>query len=748
MPVEQSAYEVSIGRHTFDPAETRSLRTRRIEARSDDEPDPGDTRIVQFDRTLTGPDIDRLRADYGLALTAYLPNFAYVERVDAATRRRLGRDPLVRAVAAYLPEYKIDEPVEKQLEEEPGRVPIVASLFDGGSIPLVVRELERAGAVDVQPTDSRHLGGLARVVFTAPVREVADLASRLPDVRWLELEPRMKEDDVNASRFIQGGTNDTATVWDRGLHGEGQVIGMLEGNTPDIAHCFFSDPAPNTPGPAHRKVVSLRNASIGAHATFVAGCAVGDERGNSGANTHRGSAWAARLAVAAAGNATVLAELTNNMNAGAFVHTNSWHDNRHGAGVAAPYNQVAVDVDTFLRNNEEHVLFGSAGNTGEEQGPPGTAKNAICVAAADAGGTRIDDGNPGPTADGLRKPDIVAVGCEIRSSTGNACVAGPFRADDPCATSWATPHAAGAAALVRQYFTEGWWATGSADPANSITPTGALMRAVLVCSAVDMSGPAGYPNNTEGWGILRLDRALMFSDNGRNLVVRDVRNTFGLRAGENFTQRYTINQASRQLRVVLAYTDAPGTTGTVRTLVNNLNLRVVDPAGVRYDGNDFDPATNRSRAGSTSAGDGVNTVEVVMVDNAAQGVWEITVNATAVTVDRQGFGLAITAAEPPATSTSNCFVATTVYADPQHPDVAALRHWRDHTLARGGLAGAAMAAFAAVYRRVGPPAAELVEHSPRLRRTLRRRVFPRLVARLTGTQRRTTDEAGGDQPWP
>ena len=95
----------------------------------------------------------------------------------------------------------------------------------------------------------------------------------------------MKEDDVNASRFIQGGTNDTATVWDRGLHGEGQIIGMLEGGTPDIGHCFFSDPAPNTPGPGHRKVVSLRNASIGAHATFVAGCAVGDERGNSGANT-------------------------------------------------------------------------------------------------------------------------------------------------------------------------------------------------------------------------------------------------------------------------------------------------------------------------------------------------------------------------------------------------------------------------------------------------------------------------------
>ncbi len=756
---EQHQYLVSIGQHHFDPTETRALRARRDEDRPDSAPDPNDTRIVQFQRTLTGPDIERIRAEYGLALTAYVPNLAYVERVDAATRRRLGRDPLVRAVAAYRPEYKFDEPVVTQLEEEPGRVPIVASLFDGGSIPLVVAALEQAGAVEVQPTDSRHLGGLARVVFTAPVREVADLASRLPDVRWLELEPRLKEDDVNASRFIQGGTNTTAPVWDRGLHGEGQIIGMLEGNTPDIRHCFFADAAPNTPGPGHRKVVSLRNASIGAHATFVAGCAVGDERGNSGANANRGSAWAARLAAGSAGNATLLIELTNNMNAGAFVHTNSWHDNRHGAGIPAPYNQVAIDTDTFLRNNEEHVVLGSAGNTGEEQGPPGTAKNALCVAAADANGTRIDDGNPGPTADNRRKPDIVAVGCTIRSSTGSACVSGPFRADDPCATSWATPHAAGAAALVRQYFTEGWWATGSADAANAITPSGALIRAVLVASAVDMSGAAGYPSNTEGWGILRLDRALMFSDNGRNLVVRDIRNTFGLRTGEDFTQRYTVNQAGQQLRVVLAYTDAPGTTGAANTTVNDLDLRVADPAGVRYVGNDFDAATGRSRPGSTSTGDAINTIEVVLVDNAVQGVWEITVHATAVTVDRQGFGLSITATEPPPTSSSDCFVATAVYADPRHPDVVALRDWRDRALTRPGLAGAAMRAFSALYWKVGPPAARVVRRLPRLSSFLRRRVLPPLVTRLTRTRpehhlhdspapHTPHDETGEDQPCP
>ena len=521
---------------------------------------------------------------------------------------------------------------------------------------------------------------------------------------------------------------------------------MLEGGTPDIAHCFFADAAPNTPGPAHRKVLSLRNASITAHATFVAGYAVGDERNNSGANGHRGSAWAAELAASSVTNATHARR------------AHQQHERRrlraHQLLARRPPRRRRPGAVQPGRGRHRHL-------PPQQRGPraPGILRQQRRGAGAarhgqertlrlrrHADGTQVGDGNPGPTADGRRKPDIVAVGCGIESATGTACATGTRSA---CASSYATPHAAGAAALVRQYFTEGWWATGSADAANALTPTGALMRAVLVCSAVDMSGRAGYPNNTEGWGILRLDRALMFTDNGRNLVVRDIRNTFGLRTGENFTQRYTINQAAQDSCASCSPTPThPGTTGAVRTLVNNLNLRVVDPAGVRYDGNDFDPATGRSRAGSTSAGDAINTIEVVMVDNAAQGVWEITVNATAVTVNRQGFGLAITAAEPPAAASEQLLrrqrrVRRPAAPGRRGPTRLARPHPRPRRLRRRGH-GRVLGRL----RRVGPPAAALVERSPRLR-ALRRRVFPRLVAWLTGTPRRTTDdEPGEDQPWP
>lgn len=55
----------------------------------------------------------------------------------------------------------------------------------------------------------------------------------------------------------------------------------------------------------------------------------------------------------------------------------------------------------------------------------------------------------------------------------------------------------------------------------------------------------------------------------------------------------------------------------------------------------------------------------------------------------------------------DCFVASAVYADPHHPDVEAIRKWRDHHLSRHS-GRAPMARFARLYERVGPPAARFV----------------------------------------
>lgn len=47
-------------------------------------------------------------------------------------------------------------------------------------------------------------------------------------------------------------------------------------------------------------------------------------------------------------------------------------------------------------------------------------------------------------------------------------------------TSMATPLAAAAAVLIRQYFTDGWYPTSAADPNNAYNPSAALLKAVML----------------------------------------------------------------------------------------------------------------------------------------------------------------------------------------------------------------------------------------------------------------------------
>jgi hypothetical protein len=631
--------------------------------------------VVQFHRPLSAEDQQRLKSTYRLKLTSYVPEKAYLESVDPDMAARLADDPLVRTVRSYPDAAKImpgigDRVFRTEERQALRGLWLDVVLFDHAEPDAVASRIaELEGVRDVRVVDDRPLGGSAHVRLVAESPRILDELAALVEVRVVDEVPERKEDNANAAGTIQSGTPGTRTLWDQGLHGEGQIVGMIDSSPLDINHCFFLDATNNTPGPAHRKVLDIRNGGGTAaafHASFVAGCAAGDDVNNPGAAVRRGGAWAARLVSGTTGDVnsgSMLAELSAAAASGATIHTNSWHDDDHGAGNPAPYNQTAVDVDTFTWNNEDHLVLGSAGNTGEEQGSPGTAKNAICVAAAmaDPSELQIGDGNPGPTADNRRKPDVVAVGCGITSaSAGTACgtTAGS------CATSWATPHTAAAAALVRQYLTEGWYPTGAPSPHHAFVPSGALLKAALANGTLDMTSAGGYPNNTEGWGLLRLDDLLHFAGDPINLRVWDYRHKDGLTTGVTHTHHVDVASSTARLKVTLAWTDPPGTLNATTALVNDLDLEVIAPGGQTFLGNVFAAGT------STTGGmaDSANNLEAVLVNSPAAGDWTIRVIGRAVNVGSpgQGYGLVVTAdlTEPPvATGVQDTVVARVRFAD-------------------------------------------------------------------------------------
>jgi hypothetical protein len=605
----------------------------------------------------TSPDREtraRLEEQFGLSLTEYVTTYGYIEILDPATLAGLEKDPAFRAAVRYEPAFKISPYIgEREYRSEERRsldgLLLWVVLFPSGDAEEVAAYASGAGAEVFATIDDRELGGSVRLRVLVSDQDGVGRLAQHEDVRWIEEIAELVDDDVNAATTIQSGTAGTAPIWNQGLHGEDQIIGMIDAGMPDIGHCFFSDAAPNTPGPAHRKILDLRGTATHWHSVFAAGVAVGDDVNNPGTHANRGSAWAARLVAGDngdlsefGGSSSILSEFSAAAAMGATVHTNSFHEDNTDGANRAIYSQMSVDTDTFVWNNEDHLILGSAGNTGEEQGAPGTAKNAICVTAAmaDPNEDNIGDGNPGPTADGRTKPDLAAVGCGITSATDGTACGVEARG---CATSWATPNAAGAAALVRQYYTEGWYPTGTQQPHNAFSPSGALIKATLLNSTRNMTGVPGYPNQTEGWGIMVLDNALYFAGDPVNLRVWDSRNADGLTTGVTEVHHVDVASNAQRLKVTLVWTEPPSAANTATSLVNNLNLQVISPDGTQtFLGNRFGAAGTSITGG---AADTTDNIEMVLINAPAVGDWTINVIGTEVNVGNpgQGYSLVVSA---------------------------------------------------------------------------------------------------------
>jgi hypothetical protein len=561
-----------------------------------------------------------LGARFGLRLRDYVPAHAYLEYLRDDVLDALGQEPLVRVVVDYPELAKIDQVLLRTADDPERRAEpqsLDVTLFDEVDLPAALAELRALDSADVDRVlDDRPLGGQVHVRLGTSRSDVVRALARLGAVRWVEPVPRVVHDDVAAAATLQSGNPVASPLWDAGLHGEGEVVGMLDDGPPDLDHCFFRDPAAGAPGPAHRKVVSCRNASstpVKEHATIVAGLVAGDELGRSGKSAHRGGAWAARLAIGnsrdVTSGTTLLQELSAAAEAGAAIHTNSWHRAGQGEGLPATYDGLSADTDRFCWENEDHLVLGSSGNLGEEQGPPGTAKNALCVSAARAYPDQalLGDGSPGPTADGRVKPDLMTMGCSVVSARHGS----PCRLTIPqsCASSWATPELAAGAALLRQHLRAG--RRSSSGPGAAHEPSGALLKAMLIASTVP-PGDGRSPDPARGWGVAQLDRVLGAPLGSRQPFLWDVRLADGLHQGDARTTSLVVTDGQEPLEATLVWTDPPAMAGAGAAMVNGLELQVAGPGGAPGP----PPLTDHG------------SVRRVVVTRPEPGPWSVTVLAT------------------------------------------------------------------------------------------------------------------------
>lgn len=514
--------------------------------------------------------------------------------------------------------------------------------------------------------------------------ELIHWLSHRPDVYTIQRGHGARLRNATARRWVQGGSagEGAETLWQRGLYGQGQVIAILDTGA-DWRNLYLAeegvvpppvvgDDATLPADPTRRKIIAyqiLEDAGkedamdSQGHGTSVAGNAaaslLGGDQFSTDVEVQNGVAPAAQLVIQDGGYEDnpcaeipglgcpvigMLERLRQAHSLGATIHNNSWGDQEE-AEVQNIYTPVGMDMDLMTWEHPEFLIVCAGGNDGrrgdDSVGTPSTAKNVLSVGATNNpnANTMTTFSSNGWTEDMRFKPDLVAPGVTRAPRWMPDATEPHSETRHVAGTSMASPITAGAAALVRQYYTEGWHPTGTPAATDVMTtPSAALIKATLIAGTTPLTNEPAPPARRQGWGRVHLDNALYFEGDSRRTIVHDVESAFATAADDPHQFEFFSrgDAGAGDLVFVLCYTDYPGTPGVLPVLVNDLDLEVIGPDGAFHRGNSFDPETGFSRPGGSA--DRRNNVEVIRLPP-AHGVYTIRIAPASLTMAGQGFAL-------------------------------------------------------------------------------------------------------------
>ena len=414
-----------------------------------------------------------------------------------------------------------------------------------------------------------------------------------------------------------------------GLTGRGQILGLADsgldlGNMNDLHPDLQSVPGQMP------KVIMLKSWAgrdvpddpVG-HGTHMAATLVGTGEASEG--QFQGIAPGASLYFQALLDQNSNLTAPQNLNdlfspaysAGVHVHINGW------GGGPNNYGNNTAQIDRFVRSYPDFLPIIAAGNNGPKASSltsEANSKNALVIGAcqsvrpalspeASEAGQVTRFSSQGPTGDGRIKPDLVAPGSALVSACSRL-VNSSFAANPQYTlmegSSMGAAVAGGAAGLLRQWFAEA--------EELAADPSAALLKAALINGA---RREQATPDFTQGFGVLDLSNTVLALQSDSFLYADE---HAGVIDGGVAEYRFTVREKGTPFKATLAWTDPAVTAGSTATLVNNLDLQVIDPKGNQYWGN---AGLNRSTQADT-----VNNVEQVQIPDAQVGEYLVRVWGT------------------------------------------------------------------------------------------------------------------------
>ncbi len=348
------------------------------------------------------------------------------------------------------------------------------------------------------------------------------------------------------------------------------------------------------------------------HASIMATIIAG---GGNSFYTGKGAAWGAEL---------ITADFINLLPEPADYYKSldvNVQNHSYGVGIENYYGNDAAAYDASVRQRPELVHVFSSGNRGNLADTLGIykgltgyanltgsfkmAKNIITVGSMDSIGMVPLLSSKGPAHDGRLKPELVAYGLD--GSSGAAAMV------------------SGISLLLQQAYR---------DTHGGQLPPAALVKAILLNSADDVETPG--IDFRSGYGRANAWRAVQTMLNGQ-FWTSQVSNE------ETQTLSIDIPANARNLKITLAWSDAPAAPNAAKALVNDLDLELVhtttSQTWLPWVLNDF-PQTDSLMQLPVRQADHLNNAEQITITNPSAGSYSIRVKGFELASATQEFAIA------------------------------------------------------------------------------------------------------------